>query len=133
MSESMPNAKGPAPVRLAPEATKPVLARGTVVTPLPEECFVGVSYPVVFSFTNNGRSAVGGVTITKNFPPEFTQTMDACGGPLIPGATCTVEGDLVPAQEAAYTVGLTFSYTGGAAVTLSTSTRAVRASGGSAF
>ncbi|MER5733753.1 hypothetical protein ABT084_36395 [Streptomyces sp. NPDC002138] len=127
MSEVTPNAKGPAPIRITPETTERDVAQGTVETPLPKESIVGESYPVVFSFTNNGPSPVDLSTFTPNYPPEFTENSSPspCGTSLAPGATCTVEGDLVPTEEVTYTVGLILDYDG-VDIPLSTSTTAVR-------
>lgn len=99
---------------------------GDVTTPLPATTSIDVSYPVVFTYTNEGSVIATGLNITPNYPPAFTQQSNTCSGSLAIGATCTVEGSLLPTSAGNYTVDVSLAYDQSVnPVPLSTSTSAI--------
>ncbi|HEY2566309.1 MAG TPA: choice-of-anchor D domain-containing protein [Candidatus Aquirickettsiella sp.] len=99
---------------------------GDVTTPLPATTSINVSYPVVFTYTNEGSVTATGLNITPNYPPEFTQQSNTCSGSLAIGATCTIEGTLLPTSAGNYTVDVSLTYDQSVnPVPLSTSTSAI--------
>ncbi|WP_339049762.1 choice-of-anchor D domain-containing protein [Rickettsiella endosymbiont of Xylota segnis] len=101
------------PVPLSTSTTADIGASGIVgdvTTPLPATTSIDVSYPVVFTYTNEGSVTATGLNITSNYPPEFTQQSNSCSGSLGVGSVCTVTGSLLPTSVGNYTVDVSLSY-----------------------
>jgi len=117
------------PVPLSTSTTADVGALGIVgdvTTPLPATTSIDVSYPVVFTYTNEGSVTATGLNITSNYPPEFTQQSNSCSGSLPVGAACTVTGTLLPTTAGNYTIDVSLAYAQSVnPVPLSTSTSAI--------
>jgi hypothetical protein len=126
---SLTYAESSHPVPLSTSTTADVGALGIVgdvTTPLPATTSIDVSYPVVFTYTNEGSVTATGLSITPNYPPEFTQQSNSCSGSLAVGATCMVEGTLLPTSAGNYTVDVSLAYDQSVnPVPLSTSTSAI--------
>lgn len=90
---------------------------GHVSQPLPPVTYVGVSYPVTFTFINNGNSSV---TATAVNVTGFTP-VNGCSSPLLPHNICTVTGTFTPSTTGAATLSVTYVYSNGS-VPLSTQT-----------
>ncbi|WP_342227212.1 choice-of-anchor D domain-containing protein [Rickettsiella endosymbiont of Rhagonycha lignosa] len=105
--------EGSHPVQLATNTTADVGAlgiTGDVTTPLPATTSIDVSYPVVFTYINQGSVPATGLSITPNYPAGFTPQSDTCTGSLAVGATCTVKGELLPATAGNYSVAVSLAY-----------------------
>ncbi|WP_342227213.1 choice-of-anchor D domain-containing protein [Rickettsiella endosymbiont of Rhagonycha lignosa] len=105
--------EGSHPVQLATSTTADVGALGVtgdVTTRLPAATSIAVSYPVVFTYINQGSVPATGLSITPNYPAGFTPQSDTCTGSLAVGATCTVKGTLLPATAGNYTVDVSLAY-----------------------
>ena len=110
---SLTYAESSNPVPLSTSTTADVGALGIVgdvTTPLPATTSIDVSYPVVFTYTNEDSITATGLNITSNYPPEFTQQSNSCSGSLGVGSVCTVTGSLLPTSVGNYTVDVSLSY-----------------------
>ena len=111
---SLTYAESSNPVSLSTSTTAEVGALGivgNVTTTLPDTTSIDVSYPVVFTYTNEGSITATGLNITTNYPPEFTQQSDSCSGNFLDvGSVCTVTGTLLPTSPGNYTVDVSLSY-----------------------
>ncbi|KAF5292152.1 hypothetical protein FQR65_LT11250 [Abscondita terminalis] len=115
----------PASVSTSTDAIE-IIVTGAVTTPLPDPTVVGDSFPVVFTYTNEGSVTATSLDITPNYPPGFTQQSNTCSGSLPVGAACTVTGTLLPASAGNYTVDVSLAYAQSVnPVPLSTSTSAI--------
>ncbi|KAF5292151.1 hypothetical protein FQR65_LT11249 [Abscondita terminalis] len=126
---SLAYAESSNPVPLSTSTTADVGALGIVgdvTTPLPATTSIDVSYPVVFTYTNEGSVTATSLDITPNYPPGFTQQSNTCSGSLPVGAACTVTGTLLPTSAGNYTVDVSLAYAQSVnPVPLSTSTSAI--------
>ena len=117
------------PVPLSTSTTADIGALGIVgdvTTPLPTTTSIDVSYPVVFTYTNEGLVTATSLVITPTYPPGFTQQSNTCSGSLPVGAACTVTGTLLPTTAGNYTVDVSLAYAQSVnPVPLSTSTSAI--------
>ena len=95
---------------------------GTVNTPLPANTEKDITYPVVFTFTNNNPTLPAtGVSITKNLP-NFTETSDTCGSQIAASSSCQIAGNFKTTVKGPASLSATLSYNEGTNVTTSTST-----------
>ena len=70
--------------KLQTEAKK-VMIRNNIDVALPENSAQGLTYPVVFSFTNmSNKLSATNIIINKNYPKGFVQTSDTCRNSLAP-------------------------------------------------
>ncbi|WP_339049765.1 choice-of-anchor D domain-containing protein [Rickettsiella endosymbiont of Xylota segnis] len=117
------------PVPLSTSTTADIGALGIVgdvTTPLPATTSIDVSYPVVFTYTNEGSVTATSLVITPTYPPGFIQQSNTCSGSLPVGAACTVTGTLLPTSAGNYTVDVSLAYAQSVnPVPLSTSTSAI--------
>lgn len=100
----------------------PIAVNGNVDTPLPKKGFIGHNYPVQFSFTNNGSTPVTQVSLTKQYPAEFTETSNTCADSLAVNTSCKVQGTFKATKANPYLVALSFKYKEGLAINVSTAT-----------
>lgn len=91
--------------------------KGHVSVPLPAVTYVGVTYPLTFTFANNGDSAV---TATAVNVVGFTGT--GCTGQLAAHSNCTVTGNYTPAVTGPATLSVTYVYSGGSVPLVTQST-----------
>ncbi len=68
-----------------------VVIQGTINPDLPSNITPGMSYPVVFTFTNSGSLPATDIQISK-ITPNFSESNDTCTTELAPGASCMVSG-----------------------------------------
>ena len=103
---------------------------GRVTTPLPAATFTGTSYPVVFSFVNNGSAPVTATSVNAS---GFTPISNTCTSALNPNSPpCTVTGTFSPVTTGQTTLGVTYVYNNGSgsvSVPLTTQTN-VQSGGG---
>ncbi len=103
---------------------------GVVTTSLPAVTYVGTSYPIVFTFINDGPTAV---TATAVNVTGFTASTNTCTAQLGEDSTCTVSGNFTPTSAIQYTLTATYVYTSSGtsvSVPLSSQTNAQNGSGG---
>jgi hypothetical protein len=99
---------------------------GHVTSPLPPVTYTGNSYPVEFSFVNNGTSSVTATAVNVS---GFTPTNNTCTSALAPHSPpCTVVGTFAPVSTGQATLGVTYDYDGGS-VPLTTTTQVHTESG----
>lgn len=98
---------------------------GHVTTPLPAPIYVGVSYPVAFTFVNNGDASVTASAVNIS---GFTAGTNTCLSALAAHSTCEVSGNYTPSAAGQVTLGVTYVYSNGS-VPLTTSTNAINGSG----
>jgi len=91
---------------------------GHVSIPLPVPAYVGVAYPVTFTFVNNGDKDVTTAAVKVS---GFTPTTDTCLTSIPEHSNCSVSGSYTPGSTGAVTLSVTYEYAGGS-VPLSTST-----------
>ncbi len=104
---------------------------GFVTTPLPAVTYIGgTSYPVAFSFANNGNSPVTATAVNVS---GFTATTNTCTSPVANSSSCTVSGTFVPASTGQVTLSVTYVYSNGSqsiSVPLTTQSNVENSSGG---
>jgi len=133
MLSSTLTATGPGTINPVPLATSStasdVAITGTVFPELPTSITPGVSYPVVFTFTNaDPVLSAEKVSIDKLLPsPNFTQTSDTCGATLAAGASCAIGGDFQTSVEGPVALTVLFDHDDNASVPLTTSSEATAA------
>jgi len=91
---------------------------GIVSTPLPAASNVGSTYPVTFTFVNNGNT---GVATTAVNIVGFTPTSNSCSVSIAEHSNCSVNGNYTPGGTGTATLSVTYAYSGGS-VPLSTAT-----------
>lgn len=91
---------------------------GHVSIPLPGPLYVGLSYPVTFTFINNGNTTV---TTTAVNVSGFTASTNTCSSSLAEHSTCTVTGTYTPATTGQVTLGVTYVYSRGSVPLTTTS------------
>ncbi|MEO8402125.1 MAG: thaumatin family protein [Gammaproteobacteria bacterium] len=101
---------------------------GFVTQPLPPQVEIGTSYPVIFSFINDGNVSVTTTSVTAS---GFTPTLNTCAVTIPANSSCTVQGMFVPTVVGHATLGVTYRYNFGGikAVTLLTTTHVYRGTG----
>lgn len=83
---------------------------GHVVNFLPPFVYIGVSYPVTFTFVNNGNSAVTTSAVNVS---GFTASANTCTSSIAASSSCTVTGNFTPSQTGPVTLGVTYVYANG--------------------
>lgn len=91
---------------------------GQVTVPLPAVTYIGESYPVNFTFINNGNVTI---TATQVNVQGFVATGNTCSSALASNSTCSVTGTFTPSATGLTTLAVTYVYNGGS-VPLSTQT-----------
>lgn len=102
---------------------------GKVTTPLPAVTYIGNSYPLAFTFFNNGPKSV---TATAVAVSGFTASTNTCTAALAANSTCIVSGNFTPSAVTQYTLGATYTYSNNGtsySVPLTTQTNAQNGSG----
>lgn len=93
---------------------------GHVTQPLPAVTYVGIQYPVAFTFINNGDT---NATTSAVNVSGFTATANNCTPTLNAHQTCTVSGNYTPPSTGLKVLNVTYVYSNGS-VSLSTQTTA---------
>jgi hypothetical protein len=99
---------------------------GHVYPRLPAVTYIGSSYPVGFTFVNNGKTSVTATAVNVS---GFTATTNTCTSPLVPNVPCAVTGTFTPATVGFKTLSVTYVYSGGS-VPLITTTNVQNGGGG---
>jgi hypothetical protein len=103
---------------------------GHVTRPLPPVTYTGTSYPVAFSFVNNGTVAVTATAVNIS---GFTATSNQCTSQLSPNSPpCVVSGTYSPVSAGSATLGVTYVYNSGGtsiSIPLTTQTQTQNGSG----
>ncbi len=100
---------------------------GQVTKPLPAITYIGTSYPVEFTFVNNGSTSVTAISVNIS---GFTASTNACTSALAAHSTCIVSGSFSPSQTGQNTLGVTYVYGNNISVPLTTQTNSQNGSGG---
>ncbi|MDR3492670.1 MAG: thaumatin family protein [Gammaproteobacteria bacterium] len=103
------------------ETPSPTRSSGHVSTPLPGFVYVGISYPVVFTFANNGNTPI---TTTSVNVVGFTATTNTCTTGIAEHSNCTVSGNFTPAAVGPVALSVTYTFSGGS-VPLTTQSDAI--------
>lgn len=98
---------------------------GFVTTPLPAVTYTGTTYPLGFTFINNGTATVTASAVNVS---GFTATGNTCLSALTPHSTCAVTGNYSPVAAGQATLGVTYVYSNGS-VPLTTQTNTQTNSG----
>lgn len=93
---------------------------GSVTRPLPAITYIGTTYPVAFTFANNGDNSHTASAVNVS---GFTPIVNTCTSPLAANSTCIVAGTFAPATTGQTTLSVTFNYTNGKAFSVPLSTQ----------
>ena len=111
---TMSYAEGADVVNTTRTSVTKVAVNGSVDTSLPANTAQGLTYPVVFSFTNsNALLPATKIAITANYPSGFTETSNTCKSTLAPLASCQIAGDFTPTSTGPVSANVTLSYAEG--------------------
>lgn len=101
---------------------------GFVTQPLPPKAQTGNSYPITFTFRNNGTSNVTPTTVNV---VGFTATTNTCAATTLPApGTCIVSGTYTPPSAGQKTLTVIYRYTSGGAKSVPVTTTTQVLSGG---
>lgn len=82
-------------IRLQANAITPPILKGEVQTPLPSNIATGAIYPVRFLFKNiSATKTATQLNLTKQYPPELTETTNTCNQNLSPGKSCEIAANI---------------------------------------
>lgn len=101
-------------------SSNPDRISGHVTTPLPAVTYTGTSYPVEFSYVNNGTTTITATSVSVS---GFTALTNTCTSPLAPNTPpCTITGSFSPVSTGQTTLGTTYTYYNGSSVSIPLST-----------
>ncbi len=96
---------------------------GHVTEPLPSVTYTGTSYPIAFTFVNNGTENVTATSVNLVDFSALTNVTNTCAAALSPGSTCAVTGTFSPATTGQTSFGVTYVYSNGQSVSVPLSTQ----------
>lgn len=98
---------------------------GHITIPLPSVTYLGVTYPMTFTFINNSQTPVATSSVIAS---GFTPTSNGCAGSIPAFSSCDVSGSFTPTAVGQYTFGVTYNYATGS-VPLTTETNSQKSVG----
>lgn len=119
----------PLPILRSSAAGTATVVTGFISQSLPNRSFTGASYPVQFTYVNQGETTI---TASAIIIAGFTASTNTCVGALAPHQPCTISGTFTPTTAGSATLSTTYHYNQGnteLTVPLSTTTT-VQSSGG---